>query len=232
MQETRRNVQPRVKTNSKAIPAVIFYRRHRHSWVLKEQWLYLKVMAWRERAIRPAVIGLTRLGLSANMMSFLHVALMLAFALAVAAFPTIALILLLLSLASDALDGQLARYQNTASRMGKLVDRGADAASLALYAWALMRGGLASPVLCVAWVTTAVIALAIRIRRNSVCIKNDDKAGEASLCSGMAFAAFPVIQLFAINVVSGVLGISIGGLAIEMVFNLWVISRNPRASAA
>ncbi len=98
--------------------------------------------AWRGRWLRPLLVGMGALGLKPNHLTFLSLLTGLGFGPALWwGHPVTALVLLLLHVLLDGLDGPLARQLGVASNRGSFTDTMADQVVVTVSTIALMQAG-------------------------------------------------------------------------------------------
>lgn len=103
------------------------------------------------RLLGPLVRVLAAMGIPPNAVSVCQIAVGFGVLLTVRQWPRAALLLFLLTLLLDVLDGALARYSNKATRFGMIVDQYSDHAREILVVAAMTFGGGLSPLLAVAY---------------------------------------------------------------------------------
>jgi phosphatidylglycerophosphate synthase len=120
----------------------------------------------RQRWLTPVAAVLARLGISANLLSYVSVALGLGFCLLAPWRYEIAFWLLAASVLCDGLDGVQARFTHTNTARGSFTDLGCDAVVVALCAAGLAWKGLVHPALAILFVYLyTALALALLLHR-------------------------------------------------------------------
>jgi phosphatidylglycerophosphate synthase len=107
-----------------------------------EQRSYQRLLQWRTTALRPVARLLTYFRVTPGLVSLFGVLLMFGFLVTAASRPQLALVLAFLSIASDWLDGSLARYQRVGSDRGKFLDMICDMTTFALFMIGLINAEL------------------------------------------------------------------------------------------
>lgn len=122
--------------------------------------------ALRQRWLTPVAAMLARGRISANVLSYISVALGLGFCLLAPWHYELAFWLLAASVLCDGLDGVQARFTHTNTARGSFTDLGCDATVVALCAAGLAWKGLIHPALAILFVYTyTALALALLLHR-------------------------------------------------------------------
>lgn len=124
---------------------------------------YHRLSRLRDRAAGPITGALVRLGVTADTLSVLSVAVMLPVVFAAGSRPWLCAGCVLASTIADQLDGAVARVRRAASDRGKLVDVVCDNLGFTLYVLGLVVGGLIAPPVAVLVVYTMVLSKALRL---------------------------------------------------------------------
>jgi phosphatidylglycerophosphate synthase len=117
----------------------------------------------RQAALSPIARLLARLGISADLLSYVSVALSIAFCLLASTHFTLAFWLLIVSVICDGLDGVEARLKGVATARGSFTDAFCDQMSLAFSVAGMAWRGSVDPVLAILFVYfyTALVTLLI-----------------------------------------------------------------------
>lgn len=107
-----------------------------------EKRIYDLLANTRNAFLRPINIALTKIGVRADTISYLGVALMIGFILNVSTSPKTAFWFLVARVLADLMDGPLARYQKSASDRGKFVDVVMDNLGFVLFIIGVIKAGL------------------------------------------------------------------------------------------
>jgi len=120
--------------------------------------------SFQDSALHYPAVALSQIGVTPIMVSIGGVVVMIACAFTMRSYPTLSVVLLILSVLADAMDGTLARYQKRSSAGGRIVDVTTDNASFAVFITGLAAGGFVSApwaatlgilVICSALINTA-----------------------------------------------------------------------------
>ncbi len=101
--------------------------------------LVAKSERWREVVLGPLLSFLQRIGVSANAISCVRLALALCFPFLIISAPVLAWWAIAIAIAADGLDGALARHAGTESDRGKFVDVLADQLTFVVLCLGLLR---------------------------------------------------------------------------------------------
>ena len=117
----------------------------------------------RQAALSPIARLLAHLGISADLLSYVSVALSIAFCLLAPTYFTLAFWLLIVSIVCDGLDGVEARLKGAATARGSFTDAFCDQMALAFSVAGMAWRGSISPVLAIlfVYVYTALVSLLI-----------------------------------------------------------------------
>ena len=123
---------------------------------------------FRGRLLTPAVDALARLGVTADGLTGMSLVAGLAFCLAFAIHPLLALAFLALHVALDGLDGPLARRTGTASRRGSFADTVADQVVVIATTLSLVHAGVVGAVPGVLYLVTYTVVITFSVVRNAL----------------------------------------------------------------
>ena len=132
-----------------------------------EETLYVQARAWRGTIVRPAVVFFSAIGISADLMSYIGLGLVFLSVSFMSTQITTALVILLIALFADNLDGEIARYRGTASDKGKFTDVVVDNVTFTVFMLGLAYAGFVSGFLA------AIVVYAMLLCRTFMVIKKN-----------------------------------------------------------
>lgn len=109
-----------------------------------KEW-YLKSANTRDWLFRPVVSVFSKMGLTANIVTYSSVISMVLFVVSIKRSMLASVVFLIYGIWGDLFDGVLARYQGKQSDKGKFIDMVADNLNFALFVIGLSYGGLIQP---------------------------------------------------------------------------------------
>lgn len=138
-----------------------------------EEHLYVQARSWRGYMVRPLVLFFSALGMSANAMSYVGLALTLASAALMPTHLHLSFIVFCIALLADNLDGELARHQGTASDRGKFTDVVVDNVTFSIFMFGVAYAGILDPLLAGVVVYTMLLCRTFMVVRKNVHKKSD-----------------------------------------------------------
>ncbi len=112
-----------------------------------EERLYVQARAWRGAMVRPAVVFFSAIGVSADLMSYIGLGLVMLSTIFMSGQLTLSLAILAVALFADNLDGEIARYRGTASDKGKFTDVVVDNVTFTVFMLGMAYAGFVSGLL-------------------------------------------------------------------------------------
>lgn len=139
----------------------------------REEKIYVTLASARTKLFKPINKLLTDLGVSADMLSYLGVLVMMGFIFALPNNLMLAFWLLFARMIIDIMDGPLARFQNTDSDRGKFVDVLMDNLAFALFIFGVVRSGLIHGLSGSVYLFTTELVVVLMIIRYNLKHKSD-----------------------------------------------------------
>ncbi len=132
-----------------------------------EEHLYVQARGWRSAIVRPAVVFFSAIGISADLMSYIGLGLVFLSVSFMSTQVTTALVILLIALFADNLDGEIARYRGTASDKGKFTDVVVDNVTFTVFMLGMAYAGFVSGLLA------GIVVYAMLLCRTFMVIKKN-----------------------------------------------------------
>lgn len=163
-----------------------------------ESLVLLPAQRLRQSLLAPLAIALSRLGISADLLSWASVAFGLGFLLLAPFHFSVAFWLLMASLGCDALDGVEARATKTNTARGGFTDLFCDQTVLALCVAGLAWKGLVQPVLAVIFVYTYTVLAIFLVLHRLLRVSTTGllRPSRLLLCAAVALYYFFRVDLF------------------------------------
>ena len=137
-----------------------------------KEW-YLKSAKVRDKLLRPVVSVFSKMGLTANMITYSSIISMVLFVMSIKRSMLASVVFLIYGIGGDLFDGVLARYQGKQSDKGKFIDMVADNLNFALFVIGLSYGGLIQPLVGTLIVYFMILSKVFRSIWNSLELKSD-----------------------------------------------------------
>ena len=198
--------------------------------IKQEKIMYEKVSRWRDSVFGPLADICIRVGITANHLSAFRIVTAIIFLVFVRSNPLLVSTLLLIGVATDLVDGVIARQQHQASLKGRIIDVVADNITFSLYILGIMTLGFLPPLLAGLYVYFTLLSLGIRVTRNILLAKGIQKSlvviGIPSICNVGSYLLLPLYMFTDIQIYTPVLIVFFVILVIETAFNFGYILRH------
>ncbi|MBP9669140.1 MAG: CDP-alcohol phosphatidyltransferase family protein [Candidatus Pacebacteria bacterium] len=132
-----------------------------------EEQLYVQARSWRGTIVQPAVVFFSAIGVSADLMSYIGLGLVILSAALMSSNVSLALVILAVALFADNLDGEIARYRGTASDKGKFTDVVVDNVTFTVFMFGMAYAGFVSGLLA------GIVVYAMLLCRTFMVIKKN-----------------------------------------------------------
>lgn len=136
----------------------------------KEHQFQERFRVLRDRVFSRLVKVLVRCNITPNAVTLVSFLCVLVSAVFVASVPWVAITFLFLHVALDGVDGVLARYTGTSSKMGAYIDMCNDQLGFVIIAGALAWSGVLNPILSIVYVVTYLGLVILLVYSNAVGI--------------------------------------------------------------
>jgi len=143
---------------------------HLNYFSKKEQGFVQKFSQMRDKFFMPVISILAKLNISADLLSYASVFVLIGFVLFVKSLPLLAAFFVLLNVILDAMDGVLARHTKTASNAGAFTDILCDHVSMFIVIAALLYHKLITPINSLIYVFLYVVMIVFTVIRNKLGI--------------------------------------------------------------
>lgn len=199
-----------------------------------EQKIYYPLAKLRTVAFRPFSALFTAVGISADMLSYLGVLLMITFIFTVTNHPRAAFWLLFGRMVADIMDGPLARYQKTDSDRGKFVDVLADVSGFALFVVGLSYSGQLRGVWATLFIFLSLLVVVLMVISNNLEHKSKDWfffSSAGSYPHILIYASYLVFGWYAFghsNYLNGAAHLFCALLAGKAVAEFWAIQKTKK----
>jgi phosphatidylglycerophosphate synthase len=196
-----------------------------------EEKIYYYLANVRTVAFRPLNKLLSSVGVTADMISYLGVLLMIGFVFALPNHAVAAFWLLFGRMMADIMDGPLARHQKTDSDRGKFVDVLMDNLAFWLFIVATVRAGLLSGLYGILFLFLCELSVVLLIIRYNIKHKSEwyFYASAGSFPYNFVYAAYAIFGLYAFgghNYLNGAAQIFSICLAVKSLADYWAIQKS------
>jgi phosphatidylglycerophosphate synthase len=171
----------------------------------------------RQAALSPIARLLVHLGISADLLSYVSVALSIAFCLLVPTNFTIAFWLLIVSIICDGLDGVEARLKGAVTARGSFTDAFCDQMAMAFVVAGIVWRGSVSPVLALLFVYAYTALVTLLIFHNMLHVSSRWIVRPSRM---LFYAAIALLFFFNINVLNGLLLVYLLALPL-LILSFW-----------
>ncbi len=195
-----------------------------------EESLYLRVRHWRGALVYPFVVFFSALGVSANLMSYFGLALVLVSVYVMHSNLSLALTLFVIALFADNLDGEIARYRGTASDHGKFTDVVIDNVTFSVFMLGMAYAGFVSALLAGSVIYTMLLCKVLMVVKKNVHKESDwlIKPYAGFFPNFFVYVLYTTFIVFALgfgNFVPLVATLSAAALAVKSILDFRLIQR-------
>ncbi|HCM51699.1 TPA: hypothetical protein DIS56_01005 [Candidatus Saccharibacteria bacterium] len=184
----------------------------------------------RNLVFKPLNLLLTKLGVSADMVSYLGVLVMIIFMFIVESHPITAFWLLFARMLIDILDGPLARYQKTDSDRGKFVDVLMDNLGFALFIFGVIKAGVLDGSIGASYLFLTELMIVLMIIRYNFKYRSEwfFRASAGSFPYNLVYASYVLFAIYAFgggNYLNGAAQIFSAALVLRIITDYWIIQK-------
>jgi phosphatidylglycerophosphate synthase len=168
---------------------------------------YDMIASWRDITLRPLSSILTKMKVTADMISYLSVASMAGFAILAGKNTNAAILFIAIAILLDNIDGVVARYQKKDSDRGKLIDVCCDQITFSLFIIGMVYAGLLNGLTGIIYLCIMFLSKTFRAIFHSFYLKTDWHFKPVvgftpTLIAAMSYAAYGVWYFTGLNLLN------------------------------